>query len=85
MPQVQVSLYDEQGSFLGRPDLYYPAARLGLEYDGASHRGSLPADNRRQNQLHEAGYLLLRFTATDVLNTPLAVVATVRRTLSART
>ena len=84
-PRAQVALYDDNGEFLGRPDLYYPDQRVGLEYDGASHRDSLAVDNRRQNRILEAGYLLLRFTATDVLNTPLAVVATVRRTLSART
>jgi Protein of unknown function (DUF559) len=84
-PHAQVSLYDEHGSFLGRPDLYYPDQRLGLEYDGASHRDSLAADDRRQNRLIEAGITLLRFTAADVMRTPAAVVGTVRRTLAART
>ncbi|TMC02364.1 MAG: hypothetical protein E6J41_30265 [Chloroflexi bacterium] len=37
-PRVQVPLYDNRGRFLGRPDLYYPLARLGLEYDGGTHR-----------------------------------------------
>ena len=80
-PQAQVPLHDERGRFLGRPDLYYPEQRLGLEYDGATHRSSLVQDNRRQNRLHDAGYRLLRFTATDINRTPDAVVALVARQL----
>ena len=84
-PRTQVSLRDEYGLFLARPDLYYPDARLAIEYDGASHRESLAADNRRQNRLIDAGYRLLRFTAADVLSTPDSVVALVRRALSGDT
>jgi very-short-patch-repair endonuclease len=80
-PRAQVPLHDEGGRFLGRPDLYYPEQRLGLEYDGATHRNSLVEDNRRQNRLQDAGYRLLRFTAADILRTPDAVVALVARQL----
>jgi Protein of unknown function (DUF559) len=80
-PQVQVPLHDERGRFLGRPDLYYPAQRLGLEYDGSTHRDSLVEDNRRQNRLQDAGFRLLRFTAPDIHQTPDAVVALVARQL----
>ena len=80
-PRTQGSLRDEYGLFLARPDLYYPDARLAIEYDGASHRESLAADNRRQNRLIDAGYRLLRFTAGDVLDAPAAVVSMVRRAL----
>src|SRR5438309_11847168 len=82
-PVAQVPLHDAKGRFLGRPDLYYPDHRLGIEYDGATHRESLAADNRRQNRLVDAGYRLLRFTAADVLSAPDSVVALVRRALSA--
>jgi very-short-patch-repair endonuclease len=80
-PQAQVALHDERGRFLGRTDLYYPAQRLGLEYDGTTHRDSLVEDNRRQNRLQAAGYHLLRFTAADINRTPDAVVALVARQL----
>jgi very-short-patch-repair endonuclease len=83
-PLAQVSLYDEAGEFLGRPDFYYPLHRLALEYDGAGHRENLTGDNRRQNRLVDAGYRLLRFTAADVLSAPASVVDLVRRGLSAR-
>ena len=83
-PRSQVSLRDDFGLFLARPDLYYPDARLAIEYDGAKHRESLAADNRRQNRLIDAGYRLLRFTAADVLSAPDSIVALVRRALSAQ-
>ena len=77
-PIAQKSLHDASGRFLGRPDLYYPDAKLGIEYDGGTHRTTLVADNRRQNRLLEAGIRLLRFTAADIYNRPHAVVAEVR-------
>jgi very-short-patch-repair endonuclease len=82
-PHAQISLYDEFGDFLGRPDFYYPHHRLVIEYDGAGHRENLMGDNRRQNRLVDAGYRLLRFTAADVLSAPDSVVDLVRRALSA--
>jgi hypothetical protein len=81
-PIAQVPLHDEEGRFLGPPDLYYPAHRLGLEYDGGTHRGSLVDDNRRQNRLSIAGFRLLRFTAADIYQGPESVVAQVRVALS---
>jgi len=54
-PQVQTELRDDRGAFIARPDLLYPTARLAIEYDGAVHRESLVADNRRQNRLQRAG------------------------------
>ena len=67
--------------YLGRPDLFYRAARLGIEYDGATHNGTLAEDNRRQNRLVEAGIRLLRFTAGDIYNSPELVVSQVRAAL----
>ena len=84
-PRGQVSLRDDFGLFLARPDLYYPDARLAIEYDGASHRENLTGDNRRQNRLVDAGYRLLRFTAADVLSAPDSVVDLAKRALLAGT
>jgi Protein of unknown function (DUF559) len=81
-PRVQVSLRDDRGLFVARPDLYYPGVRLAIEYDGATHRASLAADNRRQNRLIDAGYRVLRFTAGDVLGMRSAVISVVRRSLA---
>jgi very-short-patch-repair endonuclease len=80
-PEVQVTIRDEVGSFVGRPDLYYRDQRLGIEYDGETHRTSLVEDNRRQNRLLLAEVTLLRFTAADVLRRPNRVVEQVRNAL----
>ncbi len=80
-PSVQVDLHDDAGGFLGRADLFYPAARLVIEYGGTNHRERLVEDNRRQNLLVTAGYTLLRFTAPD-LERPEFVTSQVRRALA---
>jgi very-short-patch-repair endonuclease len=80
-PDVQTKLRDREQRFLGRADLYYPGPRLILEYDGANHRDRLVEDNRRQNLLINAGFRLLRFTATDIYQRPEVVVAQVRSAL----
>lgn len=82
-PEVQTSLHDADGRFVGRADLYYPAARLVLEYDGGNHRERLVEDDRRQNLLVNAGFRLLRFTAADVYNRPDIIQAQVRGALLA--
>lgn len=77
-PEVQVSLHDGSTRFIARVDLYYPDARLALEYDGGNHRERMVEDNRRQNALMNAGYRLLRFTAADIHGRAEAIVAQVR-------
>ena len=84
MPEVQSDLYDDAGELIGRADLYYPQARLVIEYDGGNHRDRLVSDNRRQNSLIRAGYRMLRFTAPDVYGRPQAVANEVRGYLSGR-
>jgi very-short-patch-repair endonuclease len=83
-PEVQTKLGDA-GRFVGRVDLYYPKARLVLEYDGGNHRERLVDDDRRQNLLANAGYRLLRFTAADVYQHPDVTVAQVQAALASRT
>ena len=80
-PQIQVELRDRDGAFLGRPDLFYPQARLAIEYDGANHRTRLVSDNRRQNRLQRAGYTVLRYAGPDVFERPDAILAEVRAEL----
>jgi very-short-patch-repair endonuclease len=83
-PELQVTIRDEEGVPAGRPDLYYRDQRLGIEYDGETHRASLVEDNRRQNRLLMAGVTLLRFTASDVMRRPDSVLAQVRDMLAGR-
>jgi len=81
-PEVQTELHDADGRFVGRADLYYPRARLVIEYDGSNHRDRLVEDNRRQNALLNAGFRLLRFTAADLKLRPDSVHAQVRSGLT---
>jgi len=78
-PEVQVSIYDDEGGVLGRPDLLFRAQRLAIEYDGGNHRERMVDDNRRQNRLVGAGFRLLRFTASDVYGSPDLVAMQVRQ------
>ena len=82
-PEAQVPIRDRLLRVVGRPDLYYRDQRLGLEYDGGTHRDTLAEDNRRQNRLLDAGVRLLRFTAVDIFNTPDHVIGLVRAALAA--
>ena len=77
IPEVQTDLYDGDGRFVGRADLYYPAIHLVIEFDGGNHRERLITDNRRQNALVGAGYRILRFTTADLFGRPQAVVGQV--------
>lgn len=81
-PHVQTALRDREGMFIARADLYYPSARLAIEYDGTNHRDRLIDDNRRQNRVINAGFRLLRFTAADLAQRPDAIIALVRAALA---
>lgn len=69
---------------MGHADLLYSAARLAIEYDGATHRDNLVTDNRRQNRLQRAGYQLLRYSGPDVYNRTHEILEEVRAQLRAR-
>jgi very-short-patch-repair endonuclease len=81
-PEAQVPIHDDQGRFLGRPDLLYSRQRLAIEYDGGTHRERMVDDNRRQNGLVGAGFRLLRFTSADLYGTPDLVAVQVRHSLA---
>jgi very-short-patch-repair endonuclease len=80
-PQVQANLLDAESRFVGRADIYYPEARLVIEFDGGNHRERMVQDNRRQNLIINGGYRVLRFTAVDVYKHANALVAQVRSAL----
>jgi len=77
-PEVQTDLRDGSARFVGRADLYYPSARLVLEYDGGNHRERLVDDDLRQNLLVGAGYHVLRFTSADLHSRADVTLAQVR-------
>lgn len=67
-------------------DLSYPGVLLAIEYDGREHLTPERArrDLARQAHLTRAGWDVLRFAASDVLNRPWWVAAQVRRELERR-
>ncbi|KKK05260.1 DUF559 domain-containing protein [Micromonospora sp. HK10] len=83
---AQHDVLDARGRFVGRVDLAWPARRVAVEYDGDHHRERthFRQDVARLNALRAAGWLVLRFTADDVLRHPRATVALVRQALAER-
>jgi hypothetical protein len=83
-PQYEVR--DSDGSLLGRVDLAYPELRIAIEYEGDHHRqrGQFQRDIARLNRLQEAGWMILRFTADDVLRHPDRLVRQVATAVRAR-
>ncbi|QLQ37853.1 DUF559 domain-containing protein [Micromonospora robiginosa] len=74
------------GRFVARVDLAWPALRVAVEYDGDQHRerAQFRRDVARLNALRSAGWIVLRFTADDVLRRPEATVALVHQALVER-
>lgn len=80
-PEAQVDLIAPEGAFAGRADLFYPEARLAVEFDGENHRDRLVSDDRRQNRIADLGVTLLRYTKPDLTERPTAIVAEVSAAL----
>ncbi len=65
-------------------DAYWPAHELVVEIDGpAGHRtaGQLYGDHRRDLELRSAGIVVLRYTERQLVETPAAVAADIKRYL----
>jgi very-short-patch-repair endonuclease len=84
-PEAQWEVFDRAGHFVGRLDLAYPEARLGVEYDGADHWKQRRADDRRRDAIRATGWEVLVFSADDVFKTPVSTAAHVARVLRVRT
>jgi hypothetical protein len=75
------------GGWIARPDLSYPELRIAIEYDGEHHRVDRKQwrnDIGRRRALEEAGWVVLIFTADDVLQRPQETVRQVRAALRSR-
>ncbi len=84
-PEAGAVLLDNDGEWLAQVDLAYRRFRLVIEYDGRVHveDHQRRADLRRRNLLTGAGYVVLYFTADDVLRRPELVIEQVTRALAA--
>jgi very-short-patch-repair endonuclease len=75
------------GHFLARVDLAYPECRIAIEYEGDGHRTDRDQwriDIRRQRDLEDRGWLVIRVTELDLRDGGGALAARVRRALIAR-
>jgi very-short-patch-repair endonuclease len=85
-PECQVDVFDADGQFIGRLDLAYRRARVGIEYEGDQHRErtAFRRDLARINAMQAAGWVIVRVTADDIRN-PDKMIAQIRAALAART
>jgi hypothetical protein len=85
-PVAQHDIVSARGRVLARSDLAYPDAMVAIEYEGDHHRerATFQRDVARYNTLRAMGWLVLRFTASDVLRNPDRVVAQVAAALRER-
>jgi hypothetical protein len=83
-PEAQIDVWSAAGVFLGRVDLGYRAARIGIEYEGDHHRDrtAFRRDIRRYNAMREAGWTIIRVTADDLRN-PEEFLRQIRQALAA--
>ncbi|MCW2505298.1 MAG: hypothetical protein JWO79_3582 [Actinomycetia bacterium] len=82
--ELQYPIYGGRGQLLGIADFAWPRALLIVEADGETVHSSAKAlfrDRRRQNDLANAGWTVLRFTWADTLR-PGYVAGTVRDALT---
>lgn len=84
-PEAQHEVRTPAGRLVGRLDLAYPEAKLGVEYDGADHWKQRREDDRRRTAIREQGWEVLVYSADDVYKTPIATCGEVARYLRART
>jgi very-short-patch-repair endonuclease len=80
LPVTQVSIVRRGGRTVARVDFVYLDRRLIIELDGERYhtdRGTFRSDRRRQNELIQAGFRVLRFTAWDVFAAPDYLIAQV--------
>ena len=80
LPISQVRIVKRGGRTVARVDFVYLDLRLIIELDGERYhtdRNTFRSDRRRQNELIQEGYRILRFTAWDVFAAPDYVIAQV--------
>jgi hypothetical protein len=81
-PVTQLSVYNDEGMFVARPDLAWPEARVAVEYDGAHHDDPawIARDRARLNALRMAGWTVLVVDRAQMRH-PAQVVEMIRRAL----
>jgi very-short-patch-repair endonuclease len=83
-PTAQHEVRTRSGRLLGRLDLAYPEAKLGVEYDGADHWLQRREDDRRRAAIREEGWEVLVYSSDDIYKTPTSTSGEVARHRRAR-
>ena len=83
-PQTQISIYNEYGVRIARPDLGWEDIKLALDYEGEHHRDPVRfnKDIRRHDDLMELGWTDIRVTSLD---TEAVIIARLTREWTRRT
>ena len=87
MPLFNASIYDGDGTFIARPDAWWPENGVAVEVD--SHEWHLsPHDHtrtlERQRRMGKHGILVLPFTPREIRTQPAEVIAAIRDALETR-
>jgi hypothetical protein len=84
MPLFNASLYDKNGTFIARPDAWWPEKGVAVEVDSQEWHLS-PHDHtrtlERQRRMGKRGILVLPFTPREIRTQPADVINTIRHAL----
>jgi hypothetical protein len=84
MPLFNASLYDKNGTFIARPDAWWPDKGVAVEVDSQEWHLS-PHDHtrtlERQRRMGKRGILVLPFTPREIRTQPADVINTIRHAL----
>lgn len=83
-PVIGHRIHSSAGTYLGRPDLAYPDARIAIEYEGEYHREreQYAIDIHRRERMEDEGWIVIR-VISDHLASPAAEAALARRVAGA--
>ncbi len=83
-PELQFPVYDEKG-LIGYADVAWPDLKVIGEADGMTKyndRSDLVAEKLREDRLRALGWIVVRWTWAEILNTPWVVVARIRKAMA---
>lgn len=79
-PELNVDVYDDDGTFIGCVDMAYPEQRVAVEYHGLLHGAGWARDVERAARLRAAGWRVIEVTS-PLLKRPEELARRVRQAL----
>ena len=85
-PLINTDIVDGRGRFIATPDLQWPEWRVALEYEGDHHREQtrFRRDIARIERLVDAGWVVVRVSASELYGNPRVIVNRVESRLRSR-